>query len=217
MPSVRGRDLSKSFGALRVLGNFSFEAEEGAILCLFGPSGCGKTTLLRLVAGLERPDAGAVYLGDRVVSEPGRVLSPVERSVGMVFQDFALWPHMRVEKHLDFVLKASGMSKPERASRADFLLGLVNLDNRRDAKPHDLSGGERQRVAIARALATDPDILLLDEPFSNLDGELRKRVAEHIQSLKAKGKTILLATHDTAEVERLADKVVRMDGDPKAQ
>jgi iron(III) transport system ATP-binding protein len=217
MPSVRGRDLSKSFGALRVLEGFSFEAEEGSILCLFGPSGCGKTTLLRIVAGLEWPDAGAVYLGDKIVSEPGRVLPPVERSVGMVFQDFALWPHMRVEKHLDFVLKASGMSKPERESRTAFLLELVDLENRRDAKPQDLSGGERQRVAIARALASDPDILLLDEPFSNLDSDLRKAVVEHIQSLKAKGKTILLATHDTAEVERLADKIVRMDGDLKAQ
>lgn len=198
MPIVRLDKVSKSFGAVTVLRGLSAEVSPGEALCLLGPSGCGKTTTLRLMAGLERADSGTV------IFEEG-----AEPAIGMMFQDFALWPHMRVARQIDFVLRGMPGSRTERRVRLDALLRLFDLEERRRAWPHELSGGEQQRLALVRTLAGAPDLLLLDEPFSNLDGAMRDRVIEHLIEEKQKGTAIVFATHAEAEGERLADRVLR--------
>ena len=212
MPSVQCVDITKRFGATPVLRGLSLRAETGELLAILGPSGSGKTTLLRLIAGLDRPDSGVIWIGDRVVSGPGAFVPPQQRRVGMVFQDLALWPHMSVRKHLEFVLKGRGMPRCERVERTRQMLELVRLDDRAEAYPHQLSGGQKQRVAIARALVAEPEILLLDEPLANLDPELRGRMVDEIARLKNWFKiTTFHVTHDPRETQRLADRVVLMD------
>lgn len=176
---------------------------EGEILALLGPSGCGKTTALRLIAGFEAPDAGKVAIGGRPVAGPGVCLPPEQRRAGMVFQDYALFPHLTVAENVAYGL--SGGRKTERVQEVLALVGLVGLEAR---LPHELSGGQQQRVALARALAPQPEVLLLDEPFSNLDTGRRARVREEVQEiLKTSGATAIFVTHDQEEALFMGDRV----------
>ena len=178
----------------------------GDIGVLIGPSGCGKTTLLRAVAGLEPVSGGKILLSKRVVSEPGHTVAAERRRIGMVFQDYALFPHMDVGRNVGFGLEH--LPKAERAQRVAEVLTLVGLEGAEKRFPHELSGGQQQRVALARALAPKPDLLLLDEPFSNLDVDLRERLAHEVRSiLKAAKATALLVTHDQLEAFAIGDVI----------
>jgi len=196
---------------LRVVDRLDLAAGRGELVALLGPSGCGKTTTLRLIAGFDVPDAGVIEVGGRVVADAaeGRLLPPEERWVGMVFQDYALFPHLSVARNVAFGLPRLG--REERAGRVAAALAAVGLAAFGDRLPHQLSGGQQQRVALARALAPRPAVILLDEPFSNLDPELRAGVrAEVRQILAAAGATALLVTHDREEALSLADRVAVM-------
>jgi iron(III) transport system ATP-binding protein len=186
--------------------------QPGEIVALLGPSGCGKTTTLRLVAGFESPDSGAISIAGTVVADEGRHLAPEKRGVGMVFQDYALFPHLDVEGNISFGLR--GVPRGQRAARLEELLELTGLVEFKDRFPHQLSGGQQQRVAIARALAPRPHVLLLDEPFSNLDTEMRYQMRAEVRELiKASGTTAILVTHDQQEAMTVADRVaVMLDG-----
>jgi iron(III) transport system ATP-binding protein len=178
----------------------------GEIGVLIGPSGCGKTTLLRAVAGLEPVSGGKVLLSQRVVSEPGHTVPAEQRRIGMVFQDYALFPHMDVGRNVGFGIEH--LPKAERARRVAEVLTLVGLEGAEKRFPHELSGGQQQRVALARALAPQPDLLLLDEPFSNLDIDLRERLAQEVRNiLKAAKATALLVTHDQLEAFAIGDVI----------
>jgi iron(III) transport system ATP-binding protein len=184
----------------------SFGLKVGEIGVLIGPSGCGKTTLLRAVAGLEPVSAGSVQLGGQVVSRAGYTLAPEQRRIGMVFQDYALFPHMDVGCNVAFGIMQ--LPHAERRERVREVLSLVGLEDVRRRMPHELSGGQQQRVALARALAPKPQLLLLDEPFSNLDVDLRERLAHEVRTiLKAAGATALLVTHDQLEAFATADVI----------
>ncbi len=178
----------------------------GDIGVLIGPSGCGKTTLLRAVAGLEPVSAGRIHVAQRLVSEAGRTEPAERRRVGMVFQDYALFPHLSVGRNVAFGLH--DLPKAEREARVTEVLNLVGLDGAAERFPHELSGGQQQRVALARALAPRPDLLLLDEPFSNLDVDLRERLAHEVRNiLKAANATALLVTHDQLEAFAIGDVI----------
>jgi iron(III) transport system ATP-binding protein len=179
------------------------------MVCLLGPSGCGKTTLLRLIAGFEEPDAGEIYLIKRLVSRPGLVVPPEQRHIGMVFQDYALFPHMTVRQNIQFGLFR--WPAAWRRTRLRDMLQLVGLADLAERYPHELSGGQQQRVALARALAPTPQLLLLDEPFSNLDVHLRQQLREEVQAILAQaGITTILVTHDQEEALSLADTLAVM-------
>jgi len=193
-------------GSGPVADGFTLRLEEGEIGCLLGPSGCGKTTVLRCVAGLEAIQAGEIRLHGAVVSRPGATQPPEARRVGVVFQDYALFPHLTVEGNVAFGLR--GATKASRAERVRELLAGIGLEAWATRYPHELSGGQKQRVALARALAPRPQLLLLDEPFSNLDVDLRERLSLEVRSiLKAQGMTALLVTHDQHEAFAMADAV----------
>jgi iron(III) transport system ATP-binding protein len=200
-----------------VLDGLSLEVAAGEVLALLGPSGCGKTTLLRVLAGLEVPDAGSVSLDGRPVIEGGRALVPPERrGVGLVFQDFALFPHLDVRHNVAFGLRH--LDPRAREARVDALLARFDLASLGGRRPDELSGGQQQRVALARALAPEPRILLLDEPFSNLDASLRRRLRVALrEQLKAIGVTTVLVTHDESEALSLADRVAVLDAGRVAQ
>ena len=204
--------VGKSFEpGVPVLQDVSLGIDAGAMVCLLGPSGCGKTTLLRLIAGFEEPDAGAIHLGDRQVSVPGHVVAPEKRQIGMVFQDYALFPHMTVAQNIVFGLFRRPASHRER--RLADLLKLVGLDDMAQRYPHELSGGQQQRVALARALAPGPQVLLLDEPFSNLDVNLRRELRQEMQEvLRQTNMTTVLVTHDQEEAFSFADHVAILEG-----
>ena len=203
--------VTKRFGDVVALNDISVAVDEGETLCVAGPSGSGKTTLLRIVAGLELPDSGKVLINGLYANRKGVYMPPADRKIGMVFQDLALWPHMRVERHLDFVLKARRLPREERRARVGELLEMCRLTGRKRAYPSELSGGQQQRLAIARALAHDPKILLLDEPFANLDAELRQQILAEILRLKRDlAITIVFATHDEHQIEGISDKTLLM-------
>lgn len=198
--------VAQSYGAKQVLSDVSFVLAPGQIGCLLGPSGCGKTTALRLVAGFEQLTAGKIRIGSEVVSYPGYSQSPEQRRVGLVFQDYALFPHLNVERNVAFGLDALPAS--DRRRRVQEMLELVGLGNEAEAYPHQLSGGQQQRVALARAMAPRPRLLLLDEPFSNLDVTLREKLSLEIRDiLKHEAITALLVTHDQSEAFAMADMV----------
>ncbi|MEA3276341.1 MAG: ABC transporter ATP-binding protein [Pseudomonadota bacterium] len=200
------RAVSVAYGTFRVVRDVSFTLGTGSIGCLLGPSGCGKTTLLRAIAGFEPVTAGEIVLHGRRVSEPGETLVPEQRRVGMVFQDFALFPHLTVERNVGFGLRR--LPRPERKERVAGLLRLVELEHASKQYPHELSGGMQQRVAVARAMAPRPDILLLDEPFSSMDAELREQLAREVRDLlKRDGITAILVTHDQLEAFAMADQI----------
>jgi iron(III) transport system ATP-binding protein len=208
--ALRLAGLSKRFGETPVVDGLDLEANEGELLALLGPSGCGKTTTLRLIAGFEEPDAGTIEIGGKVVAraEGGRIWSepPEARRVGMVFQDYALFPHLDVAGNVGF-----GLRRADRSRRVEAALATVGLHGMGDRLPAELSGGQQQRVALARALAPNPAVILLDEPFSNLDAELRAAVRTEVRQILAEaGATALLVTHDQEEALSLADRVAVM-------
>lgn len=186
--------------------NIRFDLEKGEIACLLGPSGCGKTTLLRAIAGFLMPSQGTISLAGEIASQPRKVRSPEKRNVGVVFQDYALFPHLTVRKNIEFGLhKHSEHARHERSER---LLELIGLQALADRYPHELSGGQQQRVALARALAPRPTLILLDEPFSNLDVELKERLTFEVREiLKAEQMTAILVTHDQHEAFSMADRI----------
>jgi iron(III) transport system ATP-binding protein len=211
-PFVRATGLTKRYGRRAVVDDLSVQVDAGETLVVLGPNGCGKTTLLRLIAGLERPDAGEIWLEGRAVAGSGRnLVPPHERRLGFVFQDLALWPHMTVREHLDFVMRSGSTSPSEREERAREVLALVRIDALADRHPHELSGGEQQRLALARALVARPRLLLLDEPFSSLDRDLRVALrAEVAQLQRALRLTSIYVTHDHDDAHALADRIVEM-------
>jgi len=199
--AIEAHGLSRSFAGRVAVDAVDLRLERGGFQAVLGPSGSGKTTLLRLIAGFERPDAGSVSVGGRPVAGPDAWVEPEARRVGMVFQQGALFPHLTVADNVGF-----GAARPERVGEC---LELVGLSDRPGSYPHELSGGERQRVALARALAADPEVVLLDEPFSALDAGLRERLREEVAAiLRAAGTSTLLVTHDQPEALSLADTVV---------
>ena len=198
--------LYHSYGDAPVVSDLSFRLERGAIGCLLGPSGCGKTTVLRCIAGFEPLRAGLIRLGGLTVSQPGMSIPPEQRRIGMVFQDYALFPHLSVTDNIAFGLR--GLPRHERTRRARELARLVGLTGALEKYPHELSGGQQQRVALARALAPRPDLLLLDEPFSNLDVDLRERLSLEVREIiKTSGATAVLVTHDQHEAFAVADEI----------
>ncbi|MBA2283050.1 MAG: ABC transporter ATP-binding protein, partial [Acidimicrobiia bacterium] len=200
--------IDKRFGAVEVLQSVDLDVDPGSVVALLGPSGCGKTTLLRIVAGLERPDAGEVRIGERLVCGAGTWVPPEKRRVGMVFQDWALFPHMTVERNVGYGI---GRREPDRQARIDAALDMVGLLGLGDRLPGTLSGGQQQRVALARALAPRPAVLLLDEPFSNLDTTLRVAVRAEVHALLTDlGITSVFVTHDQDEAFVLGDEVAVM-------
>ena len=205
-PLLDVRDLHHRYGARRVLCGVSFRLARGELACLLGPSGCGKTTLLRLVSGFEAPESGTILVDGETLSAPGAVVAPERRCMGMVFQDFALFPHLDVAQNVGFGL--AGQTPEARAARVAELLELVDLASAGRRYPHQLSGGQQQRVALARALAPRPRLVLLDEPFSGLDVNLRERLAAEVRAiLRREGSTALMVTHDQHEAFALADVV----------
>jgi iron(III) transport system ATP-binding protein len=205
MPSqLEVHSVSVAYGASTIVRNVSFVLETGSIGCLLGPSGCGKTTLLRAIAGFEPVSAGEVRLRGNPVSRPGMTVPPERRRIGMVFQDFALFPHLSVAKNVEFGLR--GQPRVMRRKRVEALLELVGMSDAAGQFPHQLSGGMQQRVALARAMAPRPDILLLDEPFSSMDAELREQLAREVRDLlEREGVTAILVTHDQLEAFAMAD------------
>ena len=205
-------DLYLSFGRTAVLQGFGFDLEAGEIACLLGHSGCGKTTALRAVAGFEQPERGRIALQGRTLSDGRLFVPPHLRRIGMVFQDYALFPHLNVADNIAFGL--SGRSAEARKARVAELLALIGLPDYGGHYPHQLSGGQQQRVALARALAPKPELVLLDEPFSSLDADLRTRLSKEVRSLLKQEKTsALLVTHDQQEAFAMADKIgIMADG-----
>jgi len=208
--AIRCQQVTKLFGTVKAVSNLNLTLMEGRFLALLGPSGCGKTTTLRMVAGFEPPDQGTIEIGEQMVAGPGIYTPPEKRSVGMVFQEYALFPHLNVFDNVAYGLP-KGVDKKQRVQEA---LALVNLPNIEKRMPYELSGGQQQRVALARAIAPQPTLILLDEPFSNLDAGLRVQVrAEVRQILRQVKATALFVTHDQEEALSLADDVaVMMDG-----
>jgi iron(III) transport system ATP-binding protein len=202
--SVEFYGLDKSFGSVRAISNLNLSVEQGELLAVVGPSGCGKTTLLRLLAGFEHPDSGVIRLNGRVVTGEGLFVPPEKRGVGMVFQDYALFPHMTVSKNIGFGLNG----RNGRDQTILKMLELVHLGGYQERYPHELSGGERQRVALARALAPQPGLVLLDEPFSNLDADRRLQMRADVRAiLKEVGITSIFVTHDQAEALFMGDRM----------
>lgn len=197
--------VSKRFDSAVALDAFDLALEKGTILGLLGPSGCGKTTALRVMAGFERPDRGEVWVDGRRVAGPRDWVEPEKRRVGMVFQDWALFPHLDVGRNVAFGLKGNG------AARVNEVLEMVHLSGLEKRMPHELSGGQQQRVAVARALAPSPDVILLDEPFSNLDPSLRADIRSEVRSLLHEAKaTAIFVTHDREEALSIADQIAIM-------
>lgn len=200
------RDIECRHQGQVVVDGLSFEIEQGSIACLLGPSGCGKTTVLRAIAGFEPLYRGEIALKGTIVSRPGYLLAPEKRRLGMVFQDYALFPHLTVRDNVVFGLR--GIDKSRRNRTVEELLEVIGLSGTERRYPHELSGGQQQRVALARALAVNPDLILLDEPFSSLDVELRERLGKEVgELLRSRHITTLLVTHDQQEAFALGDRV----------
>jgi iron(III) transport system ATP-binding protein len=206
-PAIECEGLAKRFGDTVAVDIDTLEVPPGETLALLGPSGCGKTTLLRLIAGFERPDAGTIRVRGREVVGPRKFVAPDRRRIGFVFQDYALFPHLKVAGNIAFGVPAG----PGRKKRVAQMLELIGLSGKAQCQPHELSGGEQQRVAIARALAPNPDVVLLDEPFSNLDASLRTQVREDlVKILRTAGATAIFVTHDREEALSVGTKIAVM-------
>jgi iron(III) transport system ATP-binding protein len=209
MPGVTVRALTKRYGDVAAVENLALEVRPGELVALLGPSGCGKTTTLRLVAGFLRPEAGEIWVGDRCLSSPAAVVPPERRRMAMIFQSYALWPHMTVAQNVAYGLRFKReLTRAERERRVREMLAAVQLAGYERRYPGELSGGQQQRVAVARALVVEPEILLLDEPLSNLDATLREEMRFEIRRLhEAFGITTLYVTHDQAEAMVISDRI----------
>src|SRR5271154_589254 len=208
MANLRIDHLNKSYGSSRVLADIDLSIEDGEFVGLVGPSGCGKSTLLRMIAGLDAPTSGDIFIGNRLVN----ALAPAERKIAMVFQSYALYPHMDVRKNMTFGLKFTGVEPAEREKRVAEAARMLRLEELLQRYPRDLSGGQRQRVAIGRAIVREPDVFLFDEPLSNLDAALRVSTRVEIARLhRLLGATMVYVTHDQIEAMTLADRIVVMN------
>ena len=206
---IECRNLTKSYGELKAVSDFNLHLEEHEFLSILGPSGCGKSTLLRLIAGLEVPSKGQVLLEKLEISGKKIILPPESRKFGMIFQDFALFPHLSIEKNIAYGVKGS---RREKQKRVEELLKLVSLQHLASKMPHQISGGEQQRIAVARALAPRPRLILMDEPFSNLDYKLRLQLRREIRViLKHEGVATILVTHDQVEAITFSERVLLMN------
>jgi len=206
---VQFRNISHRYGKVATLKDVSFDLAPGEIVCLLGPSGCGKSTLLRIAAGVERQNSGQIFMNNREIAGPDCFLAPEKRGIGLVFQDFALFPHKSILENVTFGLRSLGKSQAITAARA--ALQRVGMSQYEQAYPYVLSGGEQQRVALARAIAPRPQVLLMDEPFSGLDQRLRDHVRdETLAVLKETSACSLLVTHDPQEAMRMADRIILM-------
>ena len=214
MDIIRVEDVSKSYGSRSILNNLSLTIKKGECFTLLGPSGCGKTVLLRLIAGFESPDAGRIYLDDTLVTDPAAQVEvpPENRGIGLVFQDYAVWPHMTVFDNVGYPLKIAKRSKEEIRERVMEMVEIVGMKGLEKRLPSELSGGQQQRVALARALVGKPALLLLDEPLSNLDANLREEMRFEIKELQRKlNVTVLYVTHDQEIGLAISDRVAIMD------
>src|SRR5215831_15474720 len=212
MASVELRGLTKRYDALPVVDNISLKIEHGLLVCLLGPSGCGKTTTLRLIAGFIEPSAGEIAVGDRIVSAPGRTVPPERRNMSMIFQSYALWPHMTVAENVAYGLKLRRNDHDTISRKLKSILATTRLDALAERYPGELSGGQQQRVALARALIVDPETLLLDEPLSNLDANLREEMRFEVRRLHDEYRyTTVYVTHDQSEAMTTADLIAVMN------
>lgn len=203
--TLTASNISKSLGGKTVLDHFSLTLEESEIIALLGNSGCGKTTFLRIVAGLETPDNGTIQISGNDIT----LQAAEKRNIGLVFQDFALFPHMSVKKNIVYGLH--GLARSERKARVDEVLQLTGLEEVAEQYPHQLSGGQQQRVALARALAPKPSLVLLDEPFSNLDASRRDHLRKRVREILNESHTpAIIVTHDQADADLVADRVITM-------
>src|SRR5262245_38417001 len=219
MPGVSTRDLTMRYGDLAAVESLSLEVKPRELVAFLGPSGCGKTTTLRLVAGLLTPEAGEIWVGERCLSSPAAVVPPERRRMAMIFQSYALWPHMTVAQNVGYGLRFKReLSRGDRERRVLEMLRTVQLDGYGARYPGELSGGQQQRVAVARALVVEPEILLLDEPLSNLDANLREEMRFEIRRLhEAFGITTLYVTHDQAEAMVISDRIAVLERGRVAQ
>ena len=213
------QDIDKSFAGRQILRGVTIKAQRGQFVALLGPSGCGKTTLLNAIAGLIPIDGGQIRIGDRLYSAPDHTLAPEKRNIGMVFQDFALWPHMTVYDNVAFGLRIAKMPAKEARERVHHVLSIVHMNGKEQHYPHQLSGGQKQRVAIARALAPAPSIVLMDEPLSSLDAALREEMRwELLNIVRTADTTTIYVTHDQVEALTMADHIVLLrDGSVEQQ
>lgn len=208
---IRLEGVSYAFGSHTVLKRIDLTIHAGSVVALLGPSGCGKSTLLRLLAGLIEPQEGEIWFGDRLIAKAGWMMPPEARDIGMVFQDYALWPHMSVAQNVAFPLKMRNVPRAEREQRVSQALERVGLAEFAGRKPAGLSGGQQQRVALARAIVAEPGVLLFDEPLSNLDTALRESLClEMARLLRQLGTTAVYVTHDHREAQLLADRIVHL-------
>jgi len=219
VPGVILKSLSKRYGDVGAVDGLSLEVKPGELLALLGPSGCGKTTTLRLVAGFLAPEAGEIWVGDRCLSSPASVVPPERRRMAMIFQSYALWPHMTVAQNVAYGLRFKpGLSRGDREARVREMLRVVQLAGYERRYPGELSGGQQQRVAVARALVVEPEILLLDEPLSNLDANLREEMRFEIRRLhETFGNTTLYVTHDQGEAMVISDRIAVLKAGKVAQ
>jgi iron(III) transport system ATP-binding protein len=209
MDGLKLENISHRFGEKVVIDHLDLTVEKGQIVCLLGPSGCGKTTTLRIAAGLESLQSGNVFINGSLVGQPGREVPTENRQIGLVFQDYALFPHLTVSGNIEFGLHKLPLK--EKQARIDSLLDRLDIARHRNSYPHVLSGGEQQRVALARALVAEPSVMLMDEPFANLDVRLRDRVRDDtLRLLREEGSATLLVTHDPEEAMLMADKIAVM-------
>jgi iron(III) transport system ATP-binding protein len=219
MPGVTLKELSKHYGDVGAVNGLSLAVEPGELVALLGPSGCGKTTTLRLVAGFLAPEGGEIWVGERCLSSPASVVPPERRRMAMIFQSYALWPHMTVAQNVAYGLRFKpGVARADRDHRVKEILKVVQLAGYEGRYPGELSGGQQQRVAVARALVIEPEILLLDEPLSNLDANLREEMRFEIRRLhEAFGITTLYVTHDQAEAMVISDRIAVLERGRVAQ
>ena len=212
MAQVELRNLKKSYGTNTVVDDISLKIDHGLLICFLGPSGCGKTTTLRLIAGFVDPSAGEILVGDRVVSSTSRTIPPEQRNMSMIFQSYALWPHMTVAENVAYGLRLRKMGKDAIRQRVQTMLATIKLENLADRYPGELSGGQQQRVSLARALAVEPEILLLDEPLSSLDANLREEMRFEVRRLHDHYRyTTVYVTHDQSEAMTTADLIAVMN------
>ncbi|MBQ9212292.1 MAG: ABC transporter ATP-binding protein [Clostridia bacterium] len=208
MASIQFINLTKSYGKVQVLKEFNETFADGEFVTLLGPSGCGKTTILRMIAGFEHPTSGEIRIDGQLVSGGKTLVPPEKREIGMVFQSYAVWPHMNVFENVAYPLRVKHAAKTEISSRVERILSLVHLDQYAERLPSQLSGGQQQRVALARALLAEPKLLLLDEPLSNLDAKLRETMRFEIKEIaRESGITVVYVTHDQTEAMAMSDRI----------